>query len=172
MHKIDGKCKQYLKQACINEELVLFLNKNCSSKRFFNWIFVVMFYAALHYFYAFLVFKGLSIPHSHKSKNDFDLGALDLAKDKFYTNKNGVIDSAGVDYQQLFQWSWDVRYNPNKIRMPSKKEVKEARRMLERIQVVVFNEIGFKPVFNKNKEVVLKKVKNKFIKHMYNAGYK
>jgi len=160
---ISETCRNYLKQAWKNEGLVLFIDNNCATKKFFNWIFVVIFYTALHYFYAFLESKGEKIPTSHKSKNKYDLGGLDLAKNKFITTKNNIVDSVGVDYEQLFKWSWIARYDPRMSAILGKRELDAAKNILERIKVVSINEIGYRPI---PKDGKIKELSDDYIKIM------
>ncbi len=160
--------EDYLKQALINEELVFFLCKNCHSKNFFKWVFVIIYYTALHYFCAFLVNKGDGIPKTHISKNDYDEGDIDLAKRKFYTVKNEISHSAGVDYEQLFFWSQDVRYNPDKLQLTSIDELETAIKYLKGIKIIMINEIECLFQWDeKKKEVEFKKANTKDIALIY-----
>jgi hypothetical protein len=68
---------------------------------------------------------------------------VDLAKDKFYTMKNGQIDAVGVDYRQLYQWSWDVRYEPRESLLPTNPDLSIAIKYLKNIRRVAQNEIGY-----------------------------
>lgn len=159
---MNNICENHLKQAWKNEKLVLFLSGNCSNQKFYNWIFVVIFYSALHYFHAFLANKGYDIPDKHKSKNDLDQGGIDIAKDKFVTMKNNIIQSVGVDYEQLFNWSCTVRYNPLAYQMLSSREINIALENLEKIKMVAVNEIEYRPVSHSK----IKRVSKEYIEKM------
>lgn len=159
---ISKTCENHLRQAWKNERLVLFLRNNCSSKKFYHWIFVVIFYSALHFFHAFLENRGDSIPDKHKSKNDNDLGGIDIAKNKFVTMKNNIMQGVGADYEQLFNWSCTARYNPTASQLLGNKELEVALENLERIKVVAFNEIEHRP----DSEGKIKKVSEDYLKKM------
>lgn len=163
------KCKpnveKYLKQARENEELVLFFEKNCKGKRFFKWAFVALFYSALHYFYAFLSNKGEKLPENHTGKD----GGNEKAQNSLFTNSNGIQDGAGGDYVQLFQWGYDVRYKPERAEALEESHLKLAKKCLEGIKLVSFNEIGFMPkVSTTGKSIVVLDVKQKFLQDLYN----
>lgn len=163
------KCKpdveKYLKQARINEELVLFFEKSCKGRRFFKWAFVVLFYSALHYFYAFLSNKGEKIPENHTGKD----GGNEKAQNSLFTNSKGIQDGAGGDYIQLFQWGYDVRYKPERAEVLEEKHLEFAKNCLEGVKLVAFNEIGFMPkASNSGKSVVISEVKQEFLQRLYN----
>lgn len=163
------KCKtnveKYLKQARTNEELVLFFDKNCKDERFYKWAFVALFYSALHYFYAFLSNKGDALPDNHAGK----YGGNEIANSSLFTVKNGIQDSAGADYLQLFKWGYDVRYKPERAELLEEKHLEEARKCLEGVKLVAFNEIGFRPKPSKSgKNIVVSEAKQKFLEELHN----
>lgn len=133
----------YLRQAARNEELVLFLNNKVPNGHFFRWIFVIAYYTALNYFNAFLLKKGESLPTIHKS-HGFVIGEVELAQNKFYIIKNGMVDSVGQQYTQLFQWGCDVRYNPTDCLLLQKNSVTVALQYLKEIRNLTALEIGYK----------------------------
>ena len=143
---ISANCEKFLRQALRNEEFVCFLSKNCKKKEFFNWVFVVIYYCALHYFNALLDNKGIKLPQSHKTYDNHD-GDVDLAGIHLYTNKNNIIDSVADDYKNLFQWSQDVRYRSEVL---GESELKIAINVLMGIKLITFNEIGYRPEREKN----------------------
>lgn len=159
----NAETEKHLKQARINEELVLFLKNNCNSKKFFNWIFVASFYSALHYFCAFLSNRGDTIPDSHVGKN----GGNDLARDKFFTTKNEITEAVGEDYKQLYQWGYDVRYKPERAKNLGKENLKSALNYLEKVKFVTFNDTGFMPKKTKSKNIVVIEAKEDYLKKMH-----
>lgn len=162
--KCVSNVEKYLKQARTNEELVLFFDKNCKDERFYKWAFVALFYSALHYFYAFLLNKGVSLPDNHTGKD----GGNEKADNYLFTIKNGIQDSAGADYVQLFNWGCDVRYKPERAELLEEKHLEEAKKCLEGVKLVAFNEIGFRPKPSKSgKSIVVLEVKQKFLETMY-----
>jgi|GEM_PF-3812131 len=146
------ECQSFLKKAKNNERLVDYLKDNCRNRAFFDWAFVVIFYSALHYFNAFLSYKGKGIPSSHISNAAKD-GRIALAHSIFYTNKNGIMDSVGSDFEQLFNWSCDSRYKYSVKGLLGNSEFEAALRMLEAIKLVTFNEIGFRPKKRKGETI-------------------
>lgn len=159
--------EKYLKQARINEELVLFLARECESKIFFKWIFVSIFYSALHYFHAFLSNRGDAIPDHHVG----ELGGNDIATDKFYTTKNGISDSVGGDYNQLFQWGFDVRYKPERASLLGKENLDAALNSLERIKLVTFNDVGFMPKKSRSgRSVMIQPADSDYVNRLYESA--
>lgn len=160
--------EKYLKQALINEELVFFLCKNCRSRRFLKWAFVAIYYAALHYFCVFLIDRGDEIPEMHISKDSYGKGDVDLAKNKFYTVKNKIAHSAAADYEQLYIWSCDVRYKPDKFQLISIDELETAIKYLKGIKIILVNEIEYKFQWSKKeKKIELKKITTEDIEDIY-----
>ena len=168
MMSIMGDYKEYMIQARINEELVLFLNKNCNEKSFFNWIFVVLYYSAYHYFCSLLSYKGDKIPISHKSRGNsyIERGDVDLALDKLVTTKNNRTDAAGTEYEQLYQWSCDIRYNPKRTSLFIENNLNVALKHLEGIKFVVFNEIGLRAI-KERKKIKIVKIKDVYLDDLF-----
>ena len=162
--KCKANVEKYLKQARTNEELVLFFDKNCKDKRFYRWAFVALFYSALHYFYALLRNKGEPLPDNHTGKS----GGNEKADSLLYTVKNGIQDSAAADYLQLFQWGFDVRYKPERAELLEEKHLEEAKKCLEGVKLVAFNETGFRPKSSKSgKSISIIETKQKFLEEMH-----
>lgn len=132
----------YLKHAARNESTCLFIDKNAPKGHYFRWGFVVAYYTALSYFNAFLLKRGHSLPVSHKQYGS-QQGDVDLAIDKFCLLANGEINSVGSQYEQLYQWSCDVRYNPKNSLLLNKSELQIALEYLEEIKKVTKGEIGY-----------------------------
>lgn len=137
------KIHEHLAQAYINEQLAKHLYIDCKTRFYDKWVFVAIFYSALHYFGAFLESHGEHLPSFHKS-NFYATGCIDLAKDKFSTSRNSIIDEAGTDYKQLFQWSHNVRYSPSLAQKLSPQMVDIAFSSLERVKLVTFSETGIR----------------------------
>jgi hypothetical protein len=140
---VTEECKRYLIKGKHNERLARMLKKEHRKEAFFDWIFVALFYSSLHYFNAFLVYKGLKIPTSHRdNEND---GRITLAKNKFCTQKNDYTDAVGDFFEQLFNWSCDSRYKLSSIYLLGDKEIETAFNLLDAIKLTTFNEIGVYP---------------------------
>lgn len=160
--------EKHLRQARENEGLVFFLCNECAKKYFFNWIFVVIYYTALHYFNAFLASKGKRIPNTHRDKSSYELGSINMAKEIFFTNKNCISHGVGDDLGQLLKWSYDVRYDPDKSKLLGNEEIKVALNHLRGIKVVAFNEIEYMPDWDIEREkILIKKVPKSYIKGLY-----
>lgn len=157
--------EKYLKQALVNEELVFILGQTCSKKRIhYKWMFVVLFYSALHYFNAFLSSKGESIPKKHEGTD----GGIQKAMDKFITNKNGITDSAGSDYKQLFQWGYNVRYMPERAELIKESDLGIAISCLDGVKLVTFNELEIIPKVSKSgKTLNIDKNCTDYLKDLY-----
>ena len=148
--------KQFLEQARRNEGLALHLYNNCSKKYFYNWIFVATFYSAFHYLCSFLSYKGYDIPDSHKYESEDFPGMNKVAREKFVTSFSGEFDSAGADYEQLFDWGYIARYEPLK----SKKifginTAKTALVLLEAVKLITFNEVGHRAITKNNRFIIV-----------------
>jgi len=169
MSVINKDCKDYLIQAYIIERLVFVFKDKLKSKIFYNWILVLIFYTAHHYFYAFLCNKGEELPKSHKSYNyDIEKGGVAVAINKFYTKleiKDKEYESAGEDYSALFNWSCFVRYNQFGCIANKVKEINLALNYLDRVKLVTFNDIGYNPERSGN-FVIIKKVTENYLKHL------
>lgn len=149
--KNNSEVEKYLKQALVNEELVLILKQTCSKRRVhYKWMFVVLFYSALHYFNAFLSNKGEAIPKKHEGAD----GGIQKAMDTFITNKNGIMDSAGSDYKQLFQWGYNVRYMPDRAELIKESDLEIAASCLNGVKLVTFNELGIIPKVSKSGKIL------------------
>lgn len=156
--------EKYLKQARINEELVSFFDRSCKDKLFYKWAFVALYYSALHYFYAFLSNKNKNLPDNHKGAN----GGNEMAERMFFTIKDGIQDSAGADYNQLFKWGYDVRYKPERADVLEEEHLELAKKCLDGVKLVTFNEIGLMPKKHKSGEkIVVAEVKAPFLKDLY-----
>lgn len=158
----------HLIQARKNEELVLFFERNCVTHVFFNWSFVALYYAAYQYFCAFLVDKGVDLPDAHKTRGQSQ-GDLDMS-DKLFTQKNSISHSAVDDYKQLFNWSHDVRYRPEREKLLGAKDFNLAINFLRGIKLIVFNETELRPV-NRKSGLVVEKVTDDFLRKAY-SDYK
>lgn len=155
--------QKYLKQACSNEQLFLYLRTECGDKLFLNWAFVAIFYSALHLFYAFLENRGDKIPRSHIGLD----GAVEMAQNKFFTNQDGKMDTAGWEYGQLFQWSWDVRYDPENTEMLKKESLNVAAKHLNKVKFVTFSEIGYRASkTNSGKNIFIKEVSADYLENL------
>ncbi len=161
-------CQQYLRQAGKNYELSNYLIKYCANKCFYNWVFIALYHSAMHYFYTLLSYRGDPVPTIHLSRNLYDLGDVELARDKFYTHKNDISESVGDDYAQLFTWCNDVRYRPARARVLGNSELKIALSILQRIKLIIANEIGYTIVKNPKceKDIALKRVNVQYIKDL------
>ncbi len=158
--------QDYLKQAFINERLVLFLNKY-PRRSFLNWIFVATYYAAIHYLNAFLKYKNYDIPKKHTGKSMYEFGSVESAKKHLSTNKNKIIDAAGTDFEQLFHWSCDIRYKPRRYQLLGKKEIKNALVHLKAVRLVVFNELEIKPKWdNTYKKIRITKINKRDLRRL------
>lgn len=157
-------CKSYLKQAKINEDLANYIKSNCPDKIYLKWVFVIVFYSALHYFHAFLIQKQKPLPVRHTKKNDYDIGAVELAINEFYSEIDGRAHSAGADYEQLFKWSLDIRYHPDRWDLIGTEELDIAFGYLEGIKFVTFNETGNRPKWKKqSKDYFFESVKPSYL---------
>lgn len=160
--------EKYLRQARENEGLVFFLFDKCAKECFFNWIFIAIYYTALHYLNAFLASKGKRIPDTHKDKSEYELGSITVAKREFATYKNDISHGVGDDFGQLLKWSYDVRYDPDKSKLLGNEEIKVALNHLKGVKVVAFNEIGYMPDWDSKREkILIKRVSKSYIKGLY-----
>jgi len=168
---MDEACfKKYLKQALVNESLFVYLFKLYQTtkdrKVYVNWLFVAAYYAALHYFYAFMICKGKNeagLPERHFNYQDCVVGDgdVEMARGDFWSaDDKGNADAVGEHYVQLYYWSCDVRYSPNKYDRLGEEEMRVALCALKRVKCVVENESGY--VFQRiASEVVLSRLMEK-----------
>lgn len=161
--------EKYLKQALVNEELVLLLGKICSKKKPlspYKWMFVVIFYSALHYFNAFLSGRGEPIPKKHDGKD----GRIEKAKSMFFTDKDGIKDYAGGDFANLFQWGRDVRYNPEKAAIIKEADLVIAQSCLDGVRLVTFNDLDVSARISKSGKSLI--IKEKDIDYLFDLHKK
>jgi hypothetical protein len=159
--ELNPDFRSYLIQAGRNEKLADHLYQDCKRKCFYLWVMIAIYHSAMQYFFAFLASRGEKIPQSHKTKNNYELGDVDLAKEKFCTNKDDVSESVVDDYETIFQWSNNVRYRPKISKLIKESEVKSALLILERVKLIVANETGYLPVVDRGSEKSINAVKVK-----------
>ncbi|MGW8184989.1 MAG: hypothetical protein ACWGHO_02665 [Candidatus Moraniibacteriota bacterium] len=132
----------YLKHAARNEGTCLFIDKKAPNGYYFRWGFVVAYYTALSYFNAFLLKKEYSLPTRHKQYG-FQQGDVEMAIDRFCLFKEDQITSVGTQYEQLYQWSCDVRYSPKNSLLLNKSDFCTALEYLNEIKKVTKSEVGY-----------------------------
>ena len=173
---MNEEVEKHLIQVRINEELVSLL-KTYKLRCYYKWIFVSVYHAALHYFYAFLVYHGKTPPKRHLSKNkysvsDSELGDVELAKNCYFTQKNKIDDGIGSEYGQLYGWSCDVRYRPKKSKLLSGRELDTAFLILDRCKLITFNDVGYYTDICKWPAIKTKTIGKNQIRALYDRNLK
>jgi hypothetical protein len=158
-----------------DEAFIQHLTQNISTKPYYNWILVVLYYTAMHYFNAFLLSKypGQKLPSSHYTHRDYKTGIeqpgdIKEAEEKFCIT-NGEAVAVGIEYGQLFNWSHDVRYTARYNYPIDTRIILEAQQFLNRIKWVTFKTVG-KYV---KKKIIIAPVNDGFLLNIYSqTGYK
>ncbi|MBP6889612.1 MAG: hypothetical protein KBC19_03430 [Candidatus Moranbacteria bacterium] len=141
-------CNEFFCQAFHNERLVSLITNSSKGKGYFYWAFVCLYYAAIHYFNAFLIYKNIDPPNKHEdyTKDGVKhLGRLSLAKNELRTWKNDIGHVAGGDMRYLYNLSRKARYEPSQAILLNMAQLEVAKRKLDGIKYIVFNEVGFEP---------------------------
>lgn len=73
---------------------------------FYRWISVMLFYSAFHFMSALMLKSGVKPPEFHKDKRNRD-GSI---KKGMCTYAHEYLNSCGIHYDSLFNYSWNARY--------------------------------------------------------------
>lgn len=150
----NNNFEDHLKQALMNEELVSLIEKGCSKndRNKYNWVFVLIYYSAMHYLHAIIVKKGGIPPTDHTGPNGDVVASI-----KHFVTKSEHLKypdtSLGSAYETIFQYGSEARYNPKRSLILNDNELKEAKQILNEAKFIAINETGYEPIFIKRSKL-------------------
>lgn len=158
---MDAHTKMYLKRAFLSEKFFYSIDWKNEHKQHLCWSSVILFYATVHYFNAFICEKlgRAEIPASHTTHNK-KIGNQSVEiegrtpKAMRILNINlpvSGIYSAGAAYQDLYHSSQSSRYDIGASDLFTEKDLENAEKNFNKVRAVVQYELACRPCDNPTK---------------------